>query len=70
MQHVHALHDLVSPAAAQLFGGPVLAFAVVLLTALYLTLAKKRPPGPRLLLPVVGETLAVKDDPCGYFVSR
>jgi hypothetical protein len=70
MQAISFLYDFLSPGTGQLSGGAVLVCAVVLLTALYLTLARKRPPGPRLLLPLIGETLAVKHDPCGYFVSR
>lgn len=54
----------------QLSGAAVLGLAVVLLTALLLALGKKRQPGPKLLLPFIGDTLAVKNDPCGYFVRR
>jgi hypothetical protein len=64
------MYSLLLSVVGQPSGGAVLALAVVLLTALYWTLAKKRVPGPRLLLLLIGETLAVKDDPCGYFVSR
>lgn len=70
MQSASDVFNILPWPLEQLSAAAVLGLAVVLLTAVLLALGKKRQPGPRLLLPFIGETLAVKNDPCGYFISR
>jgi hypothetical protein len=70
MQPTHSFYTMFPWPLDQPSGAAVLGLAVVLLTAVLMALGKKPTPGPKLLLPFVGETLAVKNDPCGYFVSR
>jgi hypothetical protein len=71
MQFLGTLYNLFTSHIDQQLGAAVLAVAVVLLTAVLLkAVGKQPPPGPKLLLPLIGDTLAVKNDPCGYFVGR